>query len=82
MFAAVSATWKLLLTLTLLGAIVGSMTVRAPREPVERAELRRLVVVAIGLYLLGTIASLADHGILAGTVYAAGILVCSLAVWL
>jgi hypothetical protein len=82
MFAAVSQTWKLLLTLTLLGAILCSVTVRAPREPIERGELRRLVIAAIVLYCVGTFASLSHHAVLAGAVYASGILVCSLAVWL
>jgi len=82
MLTVVSETWKLVLTLTLLGAIVCSVTLRAPREPVERAELRRLVLVAIALYCVGTLASLADHGFLAGAVYASGILLCSRAVWL
>jgi hypothetical protein len=82
MFAAVSQTWKLFLTLTLLGAILCSVTVRAPREPIERAELRRLIVAAVVLYCVGTFASLSHHGVLAGAVYASGILVCSLAVWL
>jgi hypothetical protein len=82
MFAAVSQTWKLLLTLALLGAIVCSVKVRAPREAAERGELRRLVVAAVILYLVGTLASICDHGMLAAGVYAAGILVCSLAVWL
>jgi hypothetical protein len=82
MFAAVSQTWKLLLTLTLLGAILCSVTVRAPREPTDRGELRRLVVAAVILYCVGTLASLSHHGLLAGTIYASGILVCSLAVWL
>jgi len=82
MFAAVSQTWKLLLTLTLLGAMLCSVTVRAPREPIERSDLRRLVVAAVILYGVGTLASLSHHGVLAGTIYASGILVCSLAVWL
>jgi hypothetical protein len=82
MFAAVSQTWKLLLTMTLLGAILCSVTLRAPRQPTDRAELRRLVVAAVILYSVGTLASLSHHGLLAGTIYAGGILVCSLAVWL
>ncbi len=82
MFAAVSQTWKLLLTLALLGAILCSVTVRAPREAANRDELRRLVIAAVVLYLVGVLASLSHHGALAGAVYACGILACSLAVWL
>src|SRR5579871_4096591 len=82
MFAAVSQTWKLLLTVTLLGAILCSVTIRAPREPVERGDLRRLVLAAVILYAVGTLASLSHHPVLAGTIYASGILVCSLASWL
>lgn len=74
--------WKLLLTVSLLGAIACSLFLRAPREPIERYELRRLVGAAVVLYAVGALASLSHRGVLAGIVYAAGILVCALAVWL
>ena len=74
--------WKLALTVALLGAICASVFLRAPREPIPRNELRRLVIAAIVLYGVGALASLSHRGVLAGVVYASGILVCSLAVWL
>jgi hypothetical protein len=77
-----SPSWKLLLTVVLLGSIGCSIFMRAPREPIERYELRRLVAAAVVLYAVGALASLAHRGVLAGVVYASGILVCSLAVWL
>ncbi len=74
--------WKFLLTAALLGAICCSVFLRAPRQPIERTELRRLVLAAVVLYAVGALASLSHRGVLAGVVYASGILVCSLAVWL
>jgi hypothetical protein len=74
--------WKLLLTVALLGAIGCSVFWRAPKVPIEREELRRLVFSAVVLYAVGALASISDRGALAGVVYASGILVCSLAVWL
>jgi hypothetical protein len=80
--AAVSSHWKPILTGTLLLSICASVVLRAPREPIDRRELRRLVGAAVVLYVVGAAASLAHRGVLAGVVYATGILVCSLAVWL
>ncbi len=82
MSAAVSQTWKLLLTIALLGAILASVTIRAPRVAADRGVLFRLVLAAIALYLVGVLASLSRHQLLAGSLYAGGILACSLAVWL
>jgi hypothetical protein len=44
--------------------------------------LQRLVLSAIALYVVGGIASLKHHTTLAALVYAAGIAVCALALWL
>jgi hypothetical protein len=74
--------WKLLLAVGLVGAIVCGACGRPPHWVVARAELRRLVLAAMALYGVGLLASLADRGELAALVYAGGILVCSLAVWL
>jgi len=74
--------WKLGLTAALLLAVLASLALGAPSDPVERGDLRRLVASALVLYAVGAAASLAGHGTLAGIVYASGILVCSLAVWL
>jgi hypothetical protein len=77
-----STGWKLILTGTLLVAVCASVLLRAPREPIEGRELWRLVGAAVVLYIVGAAASLAGRGELAGIVYASGILLCALAVWL
>ena len=74
--------WKLLLTLGLLLAVLCSVVIRAPRHRIAAAELRRLVLAAILLYAVGAGATWARRELLAGVVFASGILVCSLAVWL
>jgi hypothetical protein len=74
--------WKLVLAVVLLAAIFLSACAHAPKQPIARRELRQLVVSALGLYAVGLLASLTHHGQLAGIVYAAGIIVCALAVWL
>jgi hypothetical protein len=74
--------WKFLLTVALLGAICCSVFLQAPRQPIARTDLRRLVFAAVVLYAVGALASISHRGVLAGVVYASGILVCSLAVWL
>jgi hypothetical protein len=82
MVIAPSQAWKVVLGVVLLSAIVLSAYGRAPRQRIAKAELRRLVVSAVGLYAVGLVASLTHHGQLAGVVYAAGIVVCAVAVWL
>jgi hypothetical protein len=77
-----SNTWKIALALALGAAIFVSAYANAPRRAVPGADLRRLVFSAVALYLVGAIASVSHHPILAGIVYAAGIFVCTLAVWL
>lgn len=77
-----STGWKLALTLGLLGAILASVCLRAPQRPLARFELRRLVLGALLLYGIGALASVLHRGQLAGLLYASGIVVCSLAVWL
>jgi uncharacterized membrane protein YfcA len=74
--------WKLVLAVGLLVAIFLSAYAHAPRQAIAKSELRRLVLSAVGLYGVGLLASLTHHGELAGLVYAAGIVVCALAVWL
>ena len=74
--------WKLALAVVLLAAIGVAIYARAPRRPAARADLRRLVFAAGLLYAVGLAASLAHRGALAAGVYAAGILVCALALWL
>lgn len=74
--------WKVILTATLLFAVFASVFLRAPHQRVEGRELKRLVAAAVVLYIVGAAASLQHRAELAGFVYAAGILVCALAVWL
>jgi hypothetical protein len=74
--------WKLGLAVALGVAIFISAYATAPREPVSRDDLRRLVFSAIALYLVGLLASVTHHPLLAAIVYASGITVCALAVWL
>jgi hypothetical protein len=75
-------TWKIALALALGAAIFVSAYAGAPRRAVPGADLRRLVLSAIALYVVGAVASVSHHALLAGLVYAAGIFVCTLAVWL
>jgi hypothetical protein len=74
--------WKLVLLITLAGAIVVSACATAPRRAVPGSELRRLVASALMLYVVGGIASLTHHSALAGVLYAAGIVTCAFAAWL
>jgi hypothetical protein len=66
----------------LVATILVSACARAPRQSVPTAELRRLVLCALGLYAVAAMASLSHHGVLAGIVYAAGIVIAALAAWL
>jgi hypothetical protein len=77
-----SAAWKLVLAVALVAAISFSLVARAPTRALPGADLRRLVLSAIALYLVGGFASLTHHRVLAGLVYAAGISVCALTAWL
>lgn len=71
-----------MLAVGLLLAIFLSAYAQAPRQAIAKSDLRRLVLSAVGLYCVGLLASLTHHGQLAGLVYATGIVVCALAVWL
>jgi hypothetical protein len=82
MLAAVAHSWKLLITLVLIGVILLSLFVRPPSRNVAARDLRQLVIVGAILYLVGGIASLSHRSDVAAGVYASGILICSLAVWL
>jgi hypothetical protein len=77
-----SIAWKLVVVMVLVGAILLSACARAPRRPLPRVELRRLVLAAVTLYAVGVFASLTRHPLLAGLVYVAGIAACALAAWL
>ncbi len=77
-----SDAWKLVLAIVLGAGIFVSAYAHAPGRPVSGADLRRLVLSAIALYAVGGLASLTHHPVLAGLLYAAGIMVCALAAWL
>jgi hypothetical protein len=77
-----SDAWKLVLAVALVAAICISIFARAPGRSVPSADLRRMVISAIGLYVVGALASVAHHPMLAALVYAAGIVICALAAWL
>jgi hypothetical protein len=77
-----SDAWKLLLALVLCGGICASAFGHAPRRAVPRTGLRRLVVGALALYAAGGLASVNGHSELAGLLYAGGIAICALALWL
>lgn len=77
-----SIAWKLVLVFVLVGGIMLSACARAPRRPLPRTELRRLVLAALSLYAVGVLASLTHHAVLAGVVYVSGIAACALAAWL
>ena len=77
-----SDAWKLVLAVLLGAGILISVYAHAPRRAVAGSDLRRLVLSALSLYAVGGVASLTHHPVLAGFVYAAGIIVCALAAWL
>lgn len=77
-----SIAWKLVLFVVLVAGILVSACARAPRRPLPRIELRRLVLAALLLYGVGVFASLTHHPLLAGVVYVSGIAACALAAWL
>jgi hypothetical protein len=77
-----SDAWKLVLAVWLAAAILLSAFAAAPRRSVPTEDLRRLVISAIGLYVVGAVASLTGHPALAGLLYASGIVTCALAAWL
>jgi hypothetical protein len=82
MVISLAAAWRLALAIAFCGAIFMSACARAPSHSVPGAELRRLVVCALILYVVGAVASLSHHELLAGFVYGAGIMVSALAAWL
>jgi hypothetical protein len=82
MAVSLSVAWKLALAGGLAAAIFVSVRARAPRQMVPVAELRRLVLCALILYLVGALATLTHHAGLAGLLYGAGIMVSALAAWL
>jgi hypothetical protein len=74
--------WKLGFAAVLVVAIFASAFIRAPRQAVPAAELRRLVGCSLGLYAIGALASLTHHPAVAAVVYGTGISVAALTAWL
>jgi hypothetical protein len=74
--------WKLVLAIALLAAIVISARAKPPRRSLPGYELGRLVLGALALYGAGLAASLTRHPVLAMVMYAAGITVSALTAWL
>ncbi len=74
--------FKLALAAVLVLCVVLAAVARAPRGRTSRIELRRLMLCASALYAVGLAASLTEHGSLAALVYATGIGICALALWL
>jgi hypothetical protein len=74
--------WKLVLAILLGVAIFLGAYGSAPSRGVAYADLRRLVFSALGLYVVGGLASLTHHTALAAVVYASGISICAFALWL
>lgn len=74
--------WKLALALPLAGAILLSLIARAPRFTVPTGQLRRLVMAAVTLYLLGAYTRFTHHAVSSAALFAAGISLSTLAAWL
>jgi hypothetical protein len=74
--------WKIVLAAALGGAIIASAYAKAPNRSFPTHDLRRLVVGALALYVVGVAASLTHHPLLAVVLFAAGIAVSALAAWL
>lgn len=73
---------KLLLGISLVTAVGLGLKAPAPRTRAADGELRRLLLSGIGLYGVGLVAALTHHATMAALVYACGIAVCAVAVWL
>jgi hypothetical protein len=82
MFVLPSDVWKLGLAILLGAAIFIGAYGTAPKRKAPDAELRRLVISALGLYAVGALATLSDHPTVAALVFAAGITICAFALWL
>jgi hypothetical protein len=74
--------WKLGLAAVLGAAIFASALVRPPRRSFPQGDLRIMVCAALGLYCVGLGASLTHHAAMAAAVYACGISISAMAVWL
>jgi hypothetical protein len=82
MILPLSDVWKLVLAIALGATIFAGACGTAPRRSVPNSDLRRLVLSALALYVVGGVATLSHHTTAAALLYAAGIGVCALALWL
>lgn len=82
MILPLSDVWKLVLAIALCGTIFAGACGTAPRRAVPNSDLRRLVLSALALYVVGGVATISHHTTVAALLYAAGIGVCALALWL
>lgn len=74
--------WKLVLAAVLAAGIFASALIKPPRRTFPPADLRVMLLAALGLYCVGLGASLTHHGAVAAAVYACGISISALAAWL
>ena len=79
---AVTLIWKLVLAAALAAGIFASALIKPPRRSVPGADLRVMLLAALGLYVVGLGASLTHHGAVAAAVYACGTSIAALAAWL
>ncbi len=77
-----SFAWKLVLAVALAGTIIASARARAPQRQIPAHDLHRLVFAALVLYVIGLVASLSHHQLLAAVLYVGGIGASALAAWL
>jgi hypothetical protein len=82
MLVSISAGWKVVLAVALIAAVLLSARARRPRRSIDGADLRWLVLAALTLYAVGTVAWLNHRVMLAIVVYAAGIATAALGAWL
>jgi hypothetical protein len=73
---------KVLFLVGLLVVIVMSLCWTAPRRAVPRSDLHGLALLGVCLYAVGGFALFLHRETLAGLVFAGGIVICALAVWL
>src|SRR5437764_4683560 len=82
MILPLSDVWKLALAVALGATIFAGACGSAPRRSVPNSDLRRLVLSALALYVVGAVATITHHTTVAALLYATGIGVCALALWL
>ncbi|HEY6398581.1 MAG TPA: hypothetical protein VIX82_14120 [Solirubrobacteraceae bacterium] len=74
--------WKLVVAAGLAALIVASVLAKAPRGERGSSDSRRLVLVSLALYALGTAAWISGHLRVAAVLYGIGIGTAAFGVWL